>query len=140
MPKPILSDSLFNADDVATAILNKANLQIANENLQVVERTSIFSIDGSWSADIGAYSFMGFMFVHCFCAHSGTPANNTTILTLSDPAFYPIEDTVFPTISYQSDSASFIIARTSGVFSVIDPNNESNATYHATINGFYRYT
>ena len=45
MPKPVLSDSLFNADDVATAILDEANLQVTNQNLGVTDITSSFVIN-----------------------------------------------------------------------------------------------
>ena len=65
MPKPVLSDSLFNADDVATAILSEANLQVANSDLGVTDITSSFVRDSNWVSSLGndkCFKFMDFVF------------------------------------------------------------------------------
>ena len=63
MPKPVLSDSLFNADDVATAILESANISVTNQDFAVVDRTSEFTNQSDMSVNAKKFfSFNGFMF------------------------------------------------------------------------------
>jgi len=138
MPKPILSDSLFNADDVATAILNKANLAITNENLNVVDRSSRFVVQsGVTSYSIKAYSFMGFMFVN-FHVNIPSPTSGQDIYHIDDSEFYPSQDCYFPTISYGQDSAQYIEILTSGIIQVIEPDNPAGG-WNGLVNGWYRY-
>jgi len=141
MPKPVLSDSLFNADDVATAVLQEANLQVTNSDLGVVDRTSLFSAQQGYGADGDnqAYSFNGFMFVSMIFYNSSGASNQDTIASISNSDFYPVRKTYFNTISYQGDSAYRIRFETNGTAVVDDPNNLGTGIFYITLNGWYRY-
>ena len=140
MPKPVLSDSLFNADDVATAILSEANLQISSSDLGVVDRASKFVVDSYWSTINykNVYSFNGFMFFSftAFKANA-TPSNGQIIFTI-DSNFVPNAPYVTPTIGYQADSAEHVIFQTNGNVEVHNPNNPSSH-YYVVVNGWYRF-
>tara|TARA_R100000278_G_scaffold4613_1_gene7698 strand:+ start:353 stop:781 length:429 start_codon:yes stop_codon:yes gene_type:complete len=140
MPKPVLSDSLFNADDVATAILSEANLQVANSNLGVTDISSSFVLNSNtWSqTNPHMYYFNGFVFVSAYLSTSSTPATNTVIWNISDPSYRPISTYSFPATGYQGDVPSQIEFRISGEVVVKDPVNVSSSTYYNTINGWYR--
>lgn len=142
MPKPVLSDSLFNADDVATAILQQANLSVTNQDFGVTDKTSIFVTDSSWQdrSYNQAYSFNGFMFLSGIWSTSSTPNNGDYVFTISDSDFYPIKDTYFNSISYQGDSLWSLILTSSGQGYIQDATNNSNPTFYVAINGFYRFT
>ena len=145
MPKPILSDSLFNADDVATAILNKANLQVANENLGVIDHTSsIYVLDSNWIFNItpNFFSFNGIMFVNFQCEknhNNGAVVNGETIFQIIDNDYKPSSTHVMPSASYQGDVAYHIRANTSGEFSLIEPYNAGGSSFWVCCNGTYRY-
>jgi|TARA_A100001015_G_scaffold57707_1_gene63516 hypothetical protein len=142
MPKPILSDSLFNADDVATAILNEANLQIANSNLQVVNRTSLFSPQNGYTVPTdtssGAYSFNGFMFVNFRLEKTGSDSTSACFI-ITDSNFYPSVLTTMPTISHEGDRANYVEFDTNGNVNVSIPSDQGGDTFHVIINGWYRY-
>ena len=142
MPKPVLSDSLFNADDVATAVLAEANLQVTNNDLGVVDRTSLFTRNTVWN-EIGGphfFSFNGFMFCNFGVVYSGgAPASHTAIYTCSDADFRPSVSYVFPTAGRDSDSAYYVYIDSSGKIAPDLPNNLGNASYYIVINGWYRF-
>lgn len=142
MPKPVLSDSLFNADDVATAVLAEANLQIANSNLGVTDVSSNFVRDSAWSHwnVCGAFKFNGFVFLYLSAYYTGSDVNgNRTVFTINDPNLYPFEDVHFPVIAYQGDSASNIgIQSSTGGVVLGSPLNQGSSDFYMTFNGFYR--
>lgn len=143
MPKPVLSDSLYNANDVAEAVLNKANLQIANENLGVVDRTSLFTVQSSMTAigDYQFYSFNGFMFCNFALARSGgPPATHDPILSCSNTNFYPVKSTTFPTVGRDGDTAYYCYIDNTGSFKLDIPHNVGNTNYYVVVNGWYRFT
>ena len=141
MPKPVLSDSLFNADDVATAVLAEANLQIANSAIGVTDVSSNFVIDSAWNSwnERGAFKFNGFVFLYLNAYYTGSDVNSDrTIFTISDSNLYPSEDTPFPTVSYQGDTASNVVIKTTGSVDLGSPLNQGSGDFYMTINGFYR--
>ena len=141
MPKPVLSDSLFNADNVATAILNEANLQIASSDLGVVDRTSLFTPTNSYTlptlTHAGAYSFNGFMFVNFRLSRTGGAKNSC--MTISDSNFYPIEVTSMPTISHEGDRANYVEFDTSGNINISLGSDQGSSTFYVIFNGWYRF-
>ena len=140
MPKPVLSDSLFNADDVATAVLNEANLSVTNQDFGVVDRSSEFTADSYWSLvyNKNFYSFNGFMFFN-FSAYkaNATPSNWQIIFTVSTD-YAPNNDYVAPTIGYQADSAEYVLFKSNGDIQVNNPYNPSSH-YYVVVNGWYRF-
>jgi hypothetical protein len=144
MPKPVLSDSLFNADDVATAVLAEANLQVTNQDLGVTSHgSSIATLSSGWGHQVTAnfYSFNGFMFFSFVCEHAGgSPAHAETFLTINDSDYYPIADFSCPSISYQGDNAYRIQINTSGEFKVLDPGNSGASSFYICCNAHYRFT
>lgn len=141
MPKPVLSDSLFNADDVATALVNNYNLSVSNQDFAVADRASLFVTRSGWSwVSKQIYSFNGFMFVSGNIYKASTPSNGEVIADISDSNFYPVADTVFNTIAYQGDSANSMSFNASGEIMVSHPVNVGVAEWSAQINGFYRFS
>ena len=144
MPKPVLSDSLFNADDVATAILQEANLQITNSVLGVTDRSSLLSYTSGWSdADSNIvpklFTFNGFAFISAMCYHSGTPGATEQFMTISDTDYAPDQTYALPTASFQGDTAQSVQITTNGEIKVYYPLNESDSGYSINFNGFYRF-
>ena len=81
MPKPVLSDSLFNADDVATALVNNYNLAVSNQDFAVTEISSNFSLETGWdSLYVKAFAFNGFVFINLECRHVGASPGTMNIL------------------------------------------------------------
>lgn len=142
MPKPVLSDSLFNADDVATAILSEANLQVTNNDLGVVDRSSLFVIDNSNGtiSDVKAYSFNGFMFAQAFLNFSGyTPGNEDVLAEITDSNFHPSYEVIFSGNSYQGDSSTYGKIKTNGKIIVVYPVNAGDSTWRMVMNCWYRF-
>lgn len=143
MPKPVLSDSLFNADDVATAVLAEANLQIANSDLGVVDRAGLFSYGTGFlnnNHPIRAYSLIGFMFVniHCYLPNA-TPSNNAVVITCSDSNFYSTATQSAVTLGYELDSGYSLNILTNGNITIEVPTNRGGSNFLVVANFFYRY-
>lgn len=141
MPKPVLSDSLFNADDVATAILSEANLQISNSNLGVTDISSSFSHNSNWSfSGFHAFKFNGFVFIAGQASTSSTPSgNDLTMSTITDSTVRPTSDTAMPTASYEGDTGNFVKVYTTGEVFISAPINVGSGAFYVVFNGFYRY-
>lgn len=143
MPKPILSDSLFNADDVATAILNEANLQIANENLAVTDVSSNFvptSANSAQTSENHCYKFNGFVFMNLYAVLDGPTSGAHELFHVNDSALYPNFVYYYNQISYQRDTSEFIEIDTNGIIRAvgINPGSGSDTAFRVFINGFYR--
>ena len=123
MPKPVLSDSLFNADDVATRVLQEANLQVSNNQLGVYDRSSIFVVEsGITTNQLKCYSFNGFMFYSIYLNHFGsTPSNGEKMIQISDSNFYPNDQYSAPTSAHQGDTAERTKWTTDGQFQIHNP-------------------
>jgi len=140
MPKPVLSDSLFNANDVATAILDSAELSVTNQDLGVVDRSSLFTFASGWAGTKIAFSFNGFMFLNINCNHAGgTPADAETMLSTSDASFYADQAYFMPTLGYEGDRGTYVRIGTDGIINVHNPVNLSNANFYVLANGWYRF-
>jgi hypothetical protein len=141
MPKPVLSDSLFNADDVATAVLAEANLQVTNSDLGVVDRESIFVVQSGFSLGRKQmFSFNGFMFIMGLGSHpNGTPTNGETIIQISDSDFYPSQPYAMPLTGHQADASEGLILNTNGSIEVHNPVNVGANHYYFGFNGWYRF-
>lgn len=140
MSKPILSELEYNASDVASAILNNADLAIANEDLGVTDRSSDFSVGTGWAGSIIAYSFNGFMFVNSGIYHAGTgqPAHGETMFSNSETTTRPNQSYTVASLGYQADSA-VVEAKTDGTFTINDPDNQGISNFYATVNFWYRF-
>ena len=143
MPKPVLSDSLFNAGDVATAVLNEADLQITNENLAVTNISSNFSFQNSYSEWYGfqCYAFMGFVFISFGCAKNySNVSSGDVIASLDDSDYYPSAGMNLVTVGYQGDLAERIFIGTNGEIQVAGPINAgSDNNFYILVNGWYKY-
>ena len=122
MPKPVLSDSLFNADDVATAILNKANLQVANESLATTDISSHFVLSSGWTVyDAHFLKFNGFIFWSGYYFKGSTPANDEVFLTIANQNSCPQTEWRTIATGYQADTGSRIRIMPNGNIMVSDP-------------------
>lgn len=142
MPKPVLSDSLFNADDVATAVLAEANLQITNSDLGVVNRSTEFSYGAGFSTnnhDPVAYSFNGFMFVSLNCKKQSNLQSGDVVVQVSNSDYRPITRTSSSIVSHEGDLAFCLDIKTSGNIEVSIPVNPGGSTFHIATQFFYRY-
>tara|TARA_R100000808_G_scaffold22483_1_gene48910 strand:- start:779 stop:1207 length:429 start_codon:yes stop_codon:yes gene_type:complete len=142
MPKPVLSDSLFNADNVATAILNNAELSVTNQDFAVAERSSEFTLDSYWNSApySNFYSFNGFMFFNFYVYKLGaTPSNGQIIYTVSSE-FAPNAVYSLPSVGQETDTAEQIYFNTNGNIEVHNPVNPGSSNYHIVVNGWYRFT
>lgn len=144
MPKPVLSDSLFNADDVATAVLAEANLQVTNSDLGVVDRANKFTLNNppfeNNAHSINAHSFNGFMFLN-FSVYSTTmQSNGDTIYTINDSDFYPTTAFTSVGLGYEGDLVNFVRATTGGVIQISHPSNSGGTYHHINCQMFYRFT
>ncbi len=139
MPKPVLSDSLFNAGDVAEAVLSEASLQITNENLGVTDISSSFSPSSGigWNAG-NFYKFNGFVFISVLITKASTPSESEVLATITDSNNRPVSDFYFPVSGYQGDSAERIKFEPGGSIKVQTPVNPSPTSWYVTLNGFYR--
>jgi len=141
MPKPVLSDSLFNADDVATAILSAANLQIANNQLGVTDISSLVTLASDMnvaSSAMQAYHFMGFVFISAGLYHAGDMSDGDNIATISDSNYYPNQNTVMVTSGDGPDLSNNLLVKTDGNIVISLPVNQAHANYNIRFNGFYR--
>jgi hypothetical protein len=147
MPKPVLSDSLFNADDVATAVLAEANLQITNSQLGITNLTSVLqyqnNFEMAWSniGDPVCYAFNGFIFLNGYVKSSNYGASPTNILYINNSSFHPSEKIVSSTISRGGDHAFMIFLDTDGYLKGNNLTDEdSDNTIFLAFNLVGRYT
>ena len=145
MSKPILSELEYNADDVASAILEQADLSITNENLGVGDQRSSLELQSGWSNNPSTvppylYTFNGFGFISCSVYHSGgTPSGGEVFLKITNSDFHPVERIQMPQAGYEGDTGEFVYLETNGDIEIGSPVNEGNSSFFLTINGWYRY-
>ena len=137
MPKPVLSDSLFNAGDVATAVLNEADLQITNEELGLSDVSSSISFSSGFSGTVVMKKFFKIVFVTINGNHDdGNPNQNETIATLGSN-LTPSVQVFFPTIAFQKDTAHYVYLNTSRQFKVSSPDATGDLPWYFVINGWF---
>ena len=142
MSKPILSELEYNASDVASAILNNAELSVTNQDFAVDNKTSIFERATGWNENyLTCFSFNGFMFVNISVYTNSTPSNGDKFVTISDSDYYPDQVYSMPTIGHEGDTAYYIQLLTNGEFNLVMPDNDTStgSTYYININGWYRF-
>ena len=143
MPKPVLSDSLFNADDVATAILDSAELSVTNQDFAVTDRTSLFQKHStnisSWN-NCKAYSFNGFMFLQgVLVMTNGVPSAKIDLISITDSVFFPDYKAVFTAASKEGDGSYNGIITTTGKIQVEEPVSSGDIHWRGIINCWYRF-
>lgn len=137
MPKPVLSDSLFNADDVATAVLDEANLQVSNSFFAVTTVTDLFTLSSPYTIDNEVfYVFNKFAFV-CMSFDSSSVSNGDIMGSINSD-YLPVVDVVFPVTGYQGDTANYIKVKTNGDIQLSHPDNTGGSHFYGSINGWYR--
>ena len=140
MPKPILSELEYNADDVASAILSKADLSITNEDLGVTDQSSILSLGtGVTHGNVNWYSFNGFMFCSGQFSLDDVPTSGDVMLTVTESEFRPANQTLAPTIALHGDFANGLAFNTDGTVEIWNPENEGWTAWYCTYNCYYRY-
>ena len=140
MSKPILSELEYNASDVASAILENADLSVTNQDFGVADCSDDFTIQTGFSeSGLQAYSFNGFMFIMMSVYSASTPDNGDNIYYNSNQDKRPSEVTFMPSISYQGDSANQITFNTNGYIVVSHPYNPQGGDWNAVVNGWYRF-
>lgn len=141
MSKPILSELEYNADDVASAILSKADLAVTNEDLGVTNQSSIVSYGEGWAGDTeNWFSFNGFMFVSGRIYHSGgEPDTGETVITITDPDLFPEDNFLVPGMGTGPDTSNYLRFEIDGDMKIYSPANTGSTTWQCTYSGFYRY-
>ena len=139
MPKPVLSDSLFNADDVAEAVLAEANLQITNNQLGVSDISSNFTLQAGFQwVNPHVLFFNGFVFFSGYFRHGGgTPASGEIFVTIDSSSYRPSNIFSCPGVGYQADSGNHIQFKTNGDIIISDPVNQGTSDFYFTINCVY---
>jgi len=104
--------------------------------------TSDFTLAAGLSYESGgelrANYLNGLVFLSFNTIHSGLMSSGETIFTITDSDYYPSLTYVFPTISYQADSAVHVIANTGGTITIYVPNPAGIDNFYICVNGCYR--
>lgn len=143
MPKPVLSDSLYNADDVASAIVNNVDLGVINTDLAVTDISDKIVIDSAYSLDQVhlAFKFNNFVFINLNCVmFGGTPTSNDVLYTI-DSGYRPSVDQTAMTVSHQGDLANYIrISSSTGEITINNAHEFSGSdnVFRININAWYR--
>jgi len=140
MSKPILSELEYNADDVASAILEQSDLAITNEELGFSDVSSYITKNGSWTDwhDRKALKFQKIIFIYLNGYYSSVPANDTIIFTIDDADLRPEETVVIPgAYSYEGDNATLYKVKTNGDITVENPISAGDDTWRFIINATY---
>ena len=145
MPKPVLSDLEYNADDVASAILSNADLSVTNQDFGVEDITEYFVKESgfaSWS-DEKCVLFNGFVFVslntYINDGHANYNATGMDAYTITNSDYYPNQDYWMTSSSHQDDTSLAIMIKDTGkifVSNAVEQGADDN--HHIVINGWYR--
>ena len=133
-----LSDLIINLDDMVAQEVNNA---LSNLDFNVTDRSDKFTEASGWSKNnLRAHSFNGFMFFSFTLERiNGTPSHTETCIEINDSNFYPLENYLYNTVSYQGDLAYCIQLLPNGIFRVLDPDNAGGNSYYVVIGGYYRF-
>lgn len=110
-----------------------------------VDITSLFAVQSGWSVSSGyTYIFAenGVVHLASYVTHgSSAPSGTSNIYLLSNTFYRPLADTVFPTVSYQTDAATRCMMGTNGYLTIMDANEsaEGSGTHYVCINASYRH-
>lgn len=141
MPRPVLSETTFNADNIATSILQQANLQITNDNLGVTDISGFISgASGVNQYTLEAYAFNGFVFFAVEYRHENSvPSSGETLSSITDSTYHPITNFVAPVLGNGGDQGAFIRAESDGDIKIYAPTGNSGHWF-GTVNMWWRYT
>ena len=83
----------------------------------------------------------GTCFLYVSIYHTaGDPSHNETVLSIDSPAYYPVQDAIFPTVGYQGDLANQIyLLESNGEFRILNPHNEADGYFYLNINGVFQF-
>lgn len=139
MPRPVLSETTFNSDNIATSILQQANLQIANSNLGVTDISSHFTLQSGWTKNFEHILFFnGFVFWSGYYQHTGgTPSHGETFLTIDNSDYRPNSEFILPTSGHEEDTAARVHILTNGNITIQQPVNLGSTTYYVPVNGYW---
>ena len=139
MPKPVLSDSLFNADDVADAIINSIDLSVLNVNLAVSDISSSFTYTSAFTVNsIHSMHFNGFVFYSAYVIHYGSsPSSGDKIGDITNSNYRPPSNYQFPAIGFEGDVGSSVEIKSNGEILLHNPTNTGNNNYYVVLNGFW---
>ena len=138
MPKPVLSDSLFNADDVATAVLAEANLQVTNSDLGVTDITSEFSVQTGWEWNRPhAQHFNGFVFLTGYMRYPGGTPSNGAMLTIDNSDYRPSSTYDVNGTGHQGDTSNTIQVKSDGNINLLDAHNPGSGVFYIVVNIFW---
>ena len=141
MPKPVLSDSLFNADDVATAILSEANLQVANSSLGVTDVSDKFTwskfFTGATYQTGHAFKFLNFIIFNYRGSETFSSLGSYDIIGTMDASVRPSKTMDFINHSHQGEGANAILLNPNGNIRLDTPFDNGDASYRITLAGIY---
>ena len=142
MPKPVLSDSLFNANDVATAVLDFAELSVTNQDFAVTDISSSFTKNSNFVYESGtalnAFSFNGFVFLSFVMYTSTSVSTDDTIMTITESNYFPDRTYVTNSVSFEGDTVNFVTINTDGSMKIKHPHNAGVSSFSICINCHYR--
>lgn len=141
MPKPVLSDSLFNASNVAEAIVDAVDFGVINTNLGVTDVSANFTNTSPYGAWAGnrAFTMNGFVFIALTAYRSSSGASDgDEVFNITDSNLYPSQSYNINSVSHEGDTAERFVIQTSGNIIVKSPYNPGQSAFHVIINAWYR--
>ena len=145
MPKPVLSDLEYNADDVASAILSNADLAVTNQDFAITDITSSFVKESgfnNWHEE-KCILFNGFVFVslntYINSGHGSFDTAGMDAYTINNSAYYPDQDYWLSSSSHQQDTSLAVMIKDTGKIFISTPVEVGvDTNFHTVINGWYR--
>lgn len=144
MPRPVLSETTFNSDNIATSILQQANLQITSNQLGVTDITSEFVRNSNWDQNgegDHVFHFNGFVFYNLGANNksSFSPSNGNVVWNIGSD-YHPSNSFQTNTSTHQGDTTANIVINTSGEILIGTPfqPSGSDSALRIIINGWYR--
>lgn len=141
MPKPVLSDSLFNADDVATAVLGEANLSITNSTFGITDVTSSFAMENNclaWAEDL-CLKFQNIVFVNLSAILTFDPSTpDQKVYSITDSNLRP-SDVVYlqSAYTYEGENATYYEIATNGDINIHRADNQGDTNFRFLMNNWY---
>lgn len=141
MPKPVLSDSLFNADDVATAVIGEANLQIANSSLGVTDVSNKITwskfFTGTFFQTNHVYKFLNFIIFNYRGSETFSTLGGYDTIGVLDSDIRPHKDMFFFSFSHEGEGQNAIIFEAGGNIKLDTPFDPGDSAYRMTLSGIY---
>ncbi len=140
MSKPVLSELEYNASDVASAILENADLSVTNQDFGVSEVSDSFDVVTNWTDNnrTKAFKFNGFIYLQFSCYKLSAPTNGEQFAEVSDSDLYPDYIVTGPTVSEDGESAHAWELSTDGEFKLVLPHTAGDSAFRVFIMAWYR--